>query len=148
MFDVTKLFYDEWWYDDMLYNEWWYDNMLYGECLHDEKFSKFMISYFIIMIHKHDYDVFKVQWLYDDDACQLINQLITKVKTVLYCPFSLCLPKGIKGDDFWRKVLMFLDLVAKTLYTVVDYWSSALHEVRTPWWESSIMKDNERWQNE
>ena len=53
---------------------------------------KVMISFFFI-IYKHDY---KVQRFYYHDLCHLINQVITKLKTMSYRPFSLCRPKGIK----------------------------------------------------
>ena len=38
----------------------------------------------------------KINIFYDHDACHLINQVITKDKTVSYHPFSLCRPKDIK----------------------------------------------------
>ena len=41
--------------------------------------------------------IFKAQYFYDNDGCHLINQMITKDKTMPYRPFSLCWPKGIKG---------------------------------------------------
>ena len=43
---------------------------------------------------------FKVQCIYDHDACHLNNQVITKLKVVPYRPFSLCRPKGIKETVF------------------------------------------------
>ena len=106
------------------------------------KFSKFMISCFMIMIYNTWLWCFKI--LYDHNVCHLINQVLSKVKTVSYRLFSLCRPKGIKRTVLMKSYDVFglsrEDLVHPRWLLVERVPRDTYTKMR-----SSKMKDKVRW---